>query len=103
MDRCVTFAQSRWGVVSWTLLSNTHLQPGASEEQRCMSEAAELWNICSVAMLLHPDFINVPWILTYYLRFGGVFNTVFAKLNKHNGYKDYDLCRFFCGLVLLAT
>lgn len=68
-----------------------------------MSEAAELWNICSVAMLLHPDFINVPWILTYYLRFGGVFNTVFAKLNKHNGYKDYDLCRFFCGLVLLAT
>lgn len=33
MDRCVTFAHNRWGIVLWTLLSDTHLQAGTSEEQ----------------------------------------------------------------------
>lgn len=59
MERCVTFARSRCGIiVLWTLLSDTQSQPGTSEEQPCTLQSWE-----------HPIFTTFCLIWNYFLHF----------------------------------
>lgn len=75
MDRCVTFAQNRWGVGLWTLLSNTFIAErlwGATLH----ADTTEWRKICSVGMPLHPDFYQCSLFLDLLFAF---FEHVFCK------------------------